>query len=201
MERKTDDIARGVPMEDQSEQTVCVLSGCQAIFRVIDPNKPEDESKKLGSVVFHVPPFPSLDAIDPSEKLYEKRDELDADLVELLLCIDWKINLLIKILSPLQDTSLYPYRAVISEISTSFIKILTQENLQRDTLLELHFVLPVLPFKELFLIGRVAHVSGRSGEYDLSIDSDTVKESDREHLIRYIVKRQFQIKRDHSRKE
>jgi hypothetical protein len=187
------------PIDDQHGQTVCVLSGCQAIFRVIDPNKPEDESRKLESALFHVPTFPSVEAIDPSEKLYEKRDELDADLVELLLCLDWKINLLIKILSPLSETAFYPYRAVISEISTSFMKIVTQENLQVDTPVEVHFVLPILPFKELFIRGKVVHISGRSGEYGLSVDSYTMKESDREHLIRYIVKRQFQIKRDHLR--
>ncbi len=185
-------------MEMENTESVHVLSGCQTIFRIIDPDASEGELKKRESAVFHVPPFPSLNAIDPSEKLYKKRDELDADLVELMLCIDWKVNFLIKMLSPKQDSDIYPYRALILEMSTESIKIITDQDLSIGAFLEFHFTLPILPFKELFLRGKLLNRSDQ-GEYVVEIDLDRLQESDREHLIGYLVKRQFQLKREQTR--
>ena len=187
--------------DDLSDKYISVASECQAIYRIVSPNETEEMSKKFGSSIFHVPVFPSLDSIDPSEKIYEKRDEIDADLVELLLCLDWKVNLLIKTLAPQQDNTVYPHRAAIKEISVANLKIDTCNPLiKTGTVLEFHFVLPILPFKELFIRGDVKASADNLEEYDISIHSHLLKESDREHLIRYIDRRQFQIKRENLRK-
>ena len=188
--------------DDLSDKYISVASECQAIYRIVPPNETEEMSKNLGSSIFHVPTFPSLDSIDPSEKIYEKRDEIDADLVELLLCLDWKVNLLIKTLAPKKDDTVYPHRAAIKEISVANLKIGTRNPLiATGTVLEFHFVLPILPFKELFIRGEIVHASADDlEEYDVAIHAHLLKESDKEHLIRYVVRRQFQIKRENPRK-
>ena len=183
-------------IEEDGGTTIHVASACQAIFRIVDHS--ETRQSRDGMSLFHVPSFPSLDGIDPSEKLYKKREALDADIVELLLCIDWKINLLIKILSPIQDDALYPYRAVITQLSMKEITISSPHAMEIGTPIELHFVLPILPFKEIFLKGEV--VSSDNGAYILAITTGDLKESEREHLIRYLVIRQFQLQREHPAK-
>lgn len=182
---------------DLGDRHISVASDCQAIYRVVPPHETEAMSRNFGSTVFHVPGFPSLDAIAPSERLYEKRNELDADLVELLLCLDWKMNLFMKMLAPTRDETLYPHRASINAISVATIKIGTNHPLTIGNVLEFHFVLPILPFKELFLRGEVVRTgTGGQGAYDILLHAHLLKESDREHLIRYVVMRQFQIKRE-----
>ncbi len=195
MEEKQQHNITDTSAEDLTSTNISVASECQAIFRVVDTEVARQNSN--GRMIFHVPPFPALDAIDPSEKLYDKRDELDADLVELLLCIDWKVNVLIKTLSPLKDEAFYPYRAVITEIGIKNIRILTPQPLNVGASVEFHFVLPMLPFKELFMRGEVAGASEADpNEYHIKIDAHHMRESDREHMIHYIVKRQFQLKRE-----
>lgn len=182
--------------DTEVETTIRVASECHAIFRIIDPN--ETETTATRRAIFHIPSFPSVEAIDPAEKLYEKREEKDADMVELLLCIDWKINLLIKTLAPIQDADRYPYQALILEIGMKEIKVSTVQPLERGTLVEFHFVLPILPFKEIFLTGEVVRLLPTPEAYDVAVSTQSLNESEREHFIRYIVKRQFQLKREHA---
>jgi hypothetical protein len=197
-EKQHHDIA-DTSAEDLTSTNISVASECQAIFRIIDTQETRQNSN--GRMIFHVPPFPALDAIDPSEKLYDKRDELDADLVELLLCIDWKVNVLIKTLSPLKDEAFYPHRAVITEIGIKNITIVTPQPLSIGVPVEFHFVLPMLPFRELFMRGEVAGVSETEpNAYHIKVDANHMRESDREHMIHYIVKRQFQLKRERPHK-
>ena len=182
------------------DREISVASNCQAIYRIVPKDETETMSKSFGRSLFHVPDFPSLDSINPSEKIYEKRDQVDADLVELLLCLDWKVNLLIKSLAPQRDETFYPYRAVIDALSVGNLKIGTDTLLSIGTALEFHFVLPILPFKELFLKGDVVKADCERGAYDVSLHGHLLKELDREHLIRYVVRRQFQIQREHPRR-
>ncbi len=185
--------------DDFGDRHISVASECQAIYRVVPPNETAETSKNLGGSLFHIPAFPSFGSVDPAEKVYEKRDEIDADLVELLLCLDWKVNLLIKMLAPKKDEAVYPYRAAIQEVSVANFRIRTSNVLQIGTVLEFYFVLPILPFKELFLRGKVVGTNHQE-EYDILLHSHLFKESDKEHLIRYIVRRQFQIKRENVQK-
>ena len=201
VEEQTPNNMRDEEAANLGDRHISVSSECHAIYRIVPPNETAEMSKDLASSVYHVPTFPSLDSIDPSGKIYEKRDEIDADLVELLLCLDWKVNLLIKMLAPQKDEALYPYRATIKEISVGNIKIGTCTPLKIGTVLEFHFVLPILPFKELCLSGEVVQAgTDNVEEYEISLHSHLLKESDREHLIRYVVRRQFQIKRETFRK-
>lgn len=183
--------------DDSGDRHISVVSGCRAIYRVVPPNETAQMARNLERSIFHVPDFPSLDSIDPSEKLYEKRDELDTDIVELLLCLDWKVNLLIKAIAPQKDEALYPNRATIKEMSVGSLTIETSNSLEIGMVLAFQFVLPILPFKELFLSGKIVRVGAQgSDEYDILLHSHLIKETDREHLMRYVVRRQFQIKRE-----
>jgi hypothetical protein len=187
---------------DLADRSVSVATDFHAIYRIVSADETNGTSKGFENVIYHVPSFPSLDSIEPSEKLHDKRDENDAAIVELLLSLDWKINLLIKTLAPIQDTTLFPHRAVVIEMSTAGIRMRTSfaEAHPIGTVLEFHFVLPILPFKELFLKGEIVSCSTDDPqEYRLSLYSNLLKGSDREHIIRYVVRRQFQIKRDSTR--
>ncbi len=184
---------------DLADRHIAVASDCRAIYRIVPKDETEQMSRTIESSIFHVPTFPSLESIDPAERVYENKDEIDADLVELLLCLDWKMNLLIKTLAPQRDETLYPHRATIKEMSVANLKIETTNPLDIGTVLEFHFVLPILPFKELFLRGEVVRGGANSEEYDVLLNPNLFKEPDREHLIRYVVRRQFQIKRENVR--
>jgi len=185
---------------DLADQHISVASECHAIYRIVPPDENEGTSKSVGRSIFHVPAFPALESMSPSEKIYEKRDELDADLMELLLCLDWKVNFLIKMVAPVQDETIYPHRAVIKEMSVGRIKIETCQILPVGTVLEFFFVLPILPFKELSLKGDVTHAGADNERYEVALHTQLLKETDREHIIRYVVRRQFQIKRENLRK-
>ncbi|MEK7286214.1 MAG: PilZ domain-containing protein [Nitrospirota bacterium] len=195
MEKQLDD--KNNEIIGRTDRCVSVPSDCHAIYRVVDPNETCEAQMGLRNALYHIPSFPSLETINSSEKLYEKRNEMDADLVELLLCLDWKINLLIKTVAPTHDETFYPNRAVILEMSLGGMKIQTPTSHRIGEIVELHFVLPILPFKELFLKGEIESQSSVNlKEYSLVMYSNLLKESDREHIIRYVVRRQFQIKRD-----
>jgi hypothetical protein len=183
-----------------ADRHISVASDCQAIYRIVPKDETEQISRTLESSIFHVPTFPSLESIDPAERVYDNKDQIDADLVELLLCLDWKMNLLIKTLAPQRDETIYPHRATIKEMSVANLKIETSNPLDIGTALEFHFVLPILPFKELFLRGEVIRGGANSDkEYEVLLNPNLFKDSDREHLIRYVVRRQFQIKRENIR--
>ncbi|MEK7747478.1 MAG: hypothetical protein AAB300_00150 [Nitrospirota bacterium] len=186
---------------DCLDRGVSVSSDCHAIYRVVDPSETSEQGRGVKSAIYHVPAFPSMESMSSSEKLYEKRDEIGADLVELLLCLDWKINLLIKTLAPIRDETFYPNRTAIVEMSLGAMKIQTPTPHRVGEILELHFVLPILPFKELFLKGEIESQSETDRkEYGLLLYPHLLSEPAREHIIRYVVRRQFQIKRDRKAK-
>jgi len=186
--------------DNMNDRYISVASDCQAIYRIVPENETGHMSKSLEASIFHVPTFPALESMDPAERVYESKDEIDADLMELLLSLDWKLNLLLKTMSPLKDETIYPHRAFIKEISVGTLKIETSTTLVTGTTLAFHFVLPILPFKELFLRGKVVRSGAQNDhEYDVFLDPDFFKEADREHLTRYVVRRQFQIKRENTR--
>ena len=63
-------------------------------------------------------------------------------------------------------------------------------------------VLPMIPFKEMFLSGEVVRSveapkeNHPDPEYEVSIVFKGMKESEKEQIIRYVVKRQMQTQRE-----
>lgn len=79
----------------------------------------------------------------------------------------------------------------------------TEREVKAKSTIEFEFILPVLPFREISLMGEVVRCVRSdkefSRDYEVSIEFRQIKDPDREHIIRYVVKRQLQLQREERR--
>jgi hypothetical protein len=170
-----------------------VPAECPVIYRIVDPLAPK---RNLQKAIHHIPSLPPLDLT------HKGMDEgLNPQIIELILWLDWKMNYLFKTLTQTKDAEVFPFQAVIIDLSASGMRFSTAKEVKARTILEFEFILPILPFREMTLIGEVVRCvrSGKeelSGEYEVAVEFRRIKEPDREHIIHYVVKRQLQIQRE-----
>jgi len=187
---------------EERRHAVRVLADCPAIYRLIDPSGPKRiEEERSG--LYHIPSLPHFDT---SEKLYKKLHgqtphHTDPDMIELLLWLDWKISFMIKTLPQTSDDAVFPHRAVVKNLSADGLNIHAATPPKLGAEMELELILPVLPFREMFLKGEVMWfnhlkeaVSGNP--YEVGLAFRGINDYDREHIISYVVKRQMQIQRE-----
>ncbi|HEX9759065.1 MAG TPA: PilZ domain-containing protein [Nitrospiria bacterium] len=130
------------------------------------------------------------------------RDDMDPKLLELLQCIDWKLNFIIKILNSEQETAVFSRSAFIENLSATGMKCLTKESYSSKTKLEIQLILPIIPYSEMRITGEVIRCVPRKGnadstpEFEVGMEFETIKESDREMIIRYVLNRQMELQRE-----
>jgi hypothetical protein len=167
---------------------------CPALYRSLAS---ENQVRKAG----HGASLPHLPLPEGIERGSRHEDRSNAQVFELFLWLDWRINSLIKMMSKAEDERAFPLRALIVNISASGLKFYTDENLSPRATLEFQIILPVVPFKELLLRGDVTWVKPRpkrgEGEYayEAGLNFNEISEGDRDHIIRYGISRELQIKR------
>lgn len=171
-----------------------VPAECPVIFRIVDPLVPKRNSKKS---IHHIPSLPSFDLT----KTKGTEEGVNPQIIELILWLDWKMNYLFKTLTKSQDAEVFPYQAVIMDLSASGMRFSTAEEVKAKAILEFEFILPILPFREMSLVGEVVRCvrsqkEELSGEFEVAVEFQRMKEPDREHIIHYVVKRQLQIQRE-----
>ncbi|MBI3803062.1 MAG: PilZ domain-containing protein [Nitrospirae bacterium] len=176
-----------------SREYIRVPSECPVIYRMIDPLAPKRSPKKSG------PPIPTLLPFDLTQK-YGTEEGLNPQIVELILWLDWKMNYLFKTLTRTKDSEVFSYQAILMDLSATGMRFSTPKEISAKTLLEFEFILPILPFQEIVLTGEVircirAHDNAPE-EYEIAVEFSQIKESDREQIIRYVVKRQLQLQRE-----
>jgi hypothetical protein len=171
-----------------------VPAECPVLFRIVDPLVPKRNSKKS------IHPIPSLPPFDLT-KTKGTEEGVNPQIIELILWLDWKMNYLFKTLTKSQDAEVFPYQAVIMDLSASGMRFSTAKEVKAKTILEFEFILPILPFREMSLVGEVVRCvrsqkEELSGEFEVAAEFKRMKEPDREHIIRYVVKRQLQLQRE-----
>ena len=185
-----------VAMEQDNRSYHRIPTECPALFRVIDPNNKDDGRGKWGRLA-HLSPISAFEGMESSHR---QSEHVDPFVLELFLRLDWRMNYLIKMMTQKEDQELFPCRAVIVDISASGMKIFGTEIPSQGSRLEFQFVLPIIPFRELFLIGKVIRsipkelASNPDFKFEIGIEFENLKEMDREHLIHYVVKRELQLR-------
>ena len=183
---------------DDDRGYIRVSTDCPVRYRVINPEEPKKIREKR-HLLDHMPPMPCLDGV---EKIYQHRNDSDAQILEMLLWLDWKVNLLLKTLTQERDQEIYPYQGLISNLSATGIRLLGTSGLEPDSWLELQLILPVIPFREMYLPGEVVWRSDADPEtssghvYEAGVEFRDIKESDREQVIRYVLGRQMELRRE-----
>lgn len=170
---------------------------CPAIYRVVPAEgslTPPQEQPTL----YHVPPFPFT---DPSESTHRPDEQAPAGLVEMFLWLDWKLNYLIKTLSQKQEKTFYPNQALITDLSGSGIRFTSAASHPPGSRLEFEIVFPMIPFREIVVLGDVIwsrEIPGDASEpsFEMGVTFKEIKETDREHIIRYVVRTQMQLQRE-----
>jgi hypothetical protein len=189
-------------MEKDNRSYHRIPTECPALYRIIDPKKNDDAKGKWGRLA-HLSPISSFEGMESSHR---QNDHVDPFVLELFLRLDWRMNYLIKMMTQKEDLELFPCRAVIVDISASGMKIFGTEIPPTGTSLEFQFVLPIIPFKELFLIGKIIRTSPKEltsnpeFKYEIAIEFEDLKEMDREHLIHYVVKRELQLRQSREKR-
>lgn len=171
-----------------------VPSECPVLYRIVDPLAPKRNSK---NTVQHIPSLP----LDLTQNKFGAEEGMNQQVIELILWLDWKMNYLFKTLTRTKESEVFPYQAVLMDLSASGMRFSSSKETPFKTLLEFEFILPILPFQEVVLTGEVIRCvpSGDKAlpkEYEIAVEFRRIKESDREHIIRYVVKRQLQLQRE-----
>ncbi|MBI1820259.1 MAG: PilZ domain-containing protein [Nitrospirae bacterium] len=169
-----------------------------ALYRKAGQNRPPH--KKVSSLFPALPHLPLPEGIERGSR-YD--DRANAQIIELFLWLDWRINSLIKMMSRAEDEQAFPRRSLIVNISASGLKFYSDELLPLSAILEFQLILPVVPFKELLIAGEVAWINPLSDReegdyvYEVGVEFKDMAEGDREHIIKYVVSRQLRLKREH----
>lgn len=123
------------------------------------------------------------------------------ELMDMLLNLDWKVSFIVKHLMSESRPDLFPHAGVMSEVSGGGMRLLTAQVVEAGNLIEVDVVLPVVPFHNLFVKGEVVQVRPAKGEtesniLDVGVAFRDIKESQRDHLVKYALKRQMALQRE-----
>lgn len=184
-----------LPTGANRREYIRVPAEVPVIYRMIDPNAPKRNPK---NAVHHIPSLPPFDL---TKSTYGTEEGASPQIIELILWLDWKINYLFKTITQAKDSEIFPYQAVLMDLSASGMRFSTSREVKTKTLIEFEVVLPILPFQEIVLTGEVIRCvrsrdEAHPDEYEIAVEFRRIKESDREHIIRYVVKRQLQLQRE-----
>lgn len=123
------------------------------------------------------------------------------ELMDMLLNLDWKVSFIVKQLMTDSHPDLFPHSGVMSEVSGGGMKLMTAQALEAGNLIEVDVVLPVVPFHNLFIKGEVVQVrpvTEQDGDdlFEAGVSFRDLKEAQRDHLVKYALKRQMALQRE-----
>lgn len=183
-------------MRSEQRQFVRVSADCPVKYRVIDA----DDPKKLKSDIFDS--FSSMEVREIESKSHVHEKETDRHMMKMLLWLDWKVTYLIKLLAENKEQPIFPYQAVISDLSASGMKLHVPKTEPKGTSIQVRLILPILPFKELIIDAEVVWTQEENKGGDTEDNKNTemavafrnLKEANQEDLFRYIIKRERQVR-------
>ncbi len=183
--------------QSDKRESIRVSTECPAIYRVVL----SEDAKMLSQRKDSIYQIPSLPLMDSAENLYRHAEETDPEVVDMLLWLDWKTSFIVKLMLRERDAGRFPHQATILSIGATGFLFYATEAYKPEMLLEFNFILPVIPFREMILTGTVVRCNTVMGKdsllgYEVGVSLISVTEVDREHMIRYVVKRQMQLQRE-----
>jgi len=145
-------------------------------------------------------PFPQSFSLQPFIEDKEKEDEagnIDPFIINALIDINLKLNLILTMLSGEKETSIFTQRPREVNLSEGGIGFTTDEKVEKGEILELKMLLPVFPIAIIKLWGKVVRTDPLpEGGYRVGVCYVNVKEEDQEKIVHYIFKKQREFLRD-----
>ncbi len=121
----------------------------------------------------------------------EKEGTIDPFIINALLDINVKLNLIISILAGENKTDILNRKPVEANLSEGGIGFTTSEKMEEGTLLEIKMVLPVFPIALIKVWGRVVRTEPLSaGGYRTGIQYIQIREEDQNKIVHYLFKKQ-----------
>jgi hypothetical protein len=182
---------------DDRREYIRVPADCPVTYRILD-HREQTERKAGRDWLWSLPMSPLPDRHETGSG---HDASADSGLMEMLLCLDWKVSLLIKTLVSQRQPEQFPHSGIMSEVSGSGMKLVTSEAPEAGSLIELDVILPVTPFHNLFLTGEVIRGRpvknpGDENRFEVGVAFRDLNEIQRDHLVRYALKRQMQLQRE-----
>ncbi|MFH1625843.1 MAG: PilZ domain-containing protein [Pseudomonadota bacterium] len=130
----------------------------------------------------------------------DNTSETDRAIVQLLIDIDRKLNILLDSFDPHGRRTKKGKDATVVDISGSGAKISCSEELETGKILKLELVLPTFPVTPVTVFGEVLRVDNPESDSDsernyVVVNFTIFNEDDRDSIIRYIFQKQREILR------
>jgi len=127
----------------------------------------------------------------------EEVGNVDRFIINALIDINLKLNLIHNMLSSEDETSIFRQKPVEVNISESGIGFITKEKVRKGEILELKILLPVFPLAIIKVWGKVVRKTSLSkGGYRIGIQYINIKEEDQDKIVHYIFKKQRELLRN-----
>ncbi len=185
-------------MTETNREYIRVNAACPILYRVLDAEENVEQNADFEKSRFD--PLSLIGSHQIASTLDVVGDPKDGQMLELLLCIDWKLNYLIKTQSREEDKKLFPHEGIVNDLSGSGLGFSSERAEAVGTKLQFKLILPVLPFSEMHIDGTVIR-SVEKGcnedstlKYEIGLEYSEIRAADREAIFRFIVKRERQIR-------
>jgi len=177
---------------------------CPALYRMV-PRHERLQQKGAGAAIGAkrlAYPLPLTSQADAGDMAKHEDDPSMARMMELLLWMDWKLNFLVRHLTASRDADRFPHSAVIVNLSAGGMRFVTTQVVGSGDLLEFEVVLPVVPYREMLIVGEVVRSRPLSIEGEPEVECGVkfkfkeIRDVDQEFITRYVVQRQMQLQRE-----
>lgn len=185
---------------DERREYIRVPADCPVAFRILGSHR--ERKPRIGRDWLRCAPVPYVSyQSERRDRGFAHEGADDFEVRELLLALDWKLSLLIKNLVAQCHPEQFPHQGIMSEISGTGMKLLTEQPLVSGRVIELDVVLPVIPFHNLVLTGEViqarrAAARGGKTPFEVGVAFCDLTETQRDHLVRYVLKQQMLLQRE-----
>ncbi|KPJ60749.1 MAG: hypothetical protein AMJ42_01365 [Deltaproteobacteria bacterium DG_8] len=127
----------------------------------------------------------------------EEVGNVDRFIINSLIDINLKLNLIYNMLSSEEGTSIFRQKPIEVNISESGIGFITKERIKKGDIIELKMLLPVFPLAIIKVWGKVVRTTTLSkGSYRVGVQYINIKEEDQDKIVHYIFKKQRELLRN-----
>ncbi len=155
---------------------------CEDIEKIMG----EDERNDFSPLAFSLRPFME------GEGREEELGHIDPFILNALIDINIKINLIISIISSGGQKNIFNSTPVEANLSEGGIGFTTTEDVSEGDVLEIKMILPAFPIAIIKTVGRVVRVDSlpEGQGHTVGIQFENIKEEDQEKIVRYLFKKQ-----------
>lgn len=149
-----------------------------------------DDKDEWFSQSFFIKPF--MEDIAKEEEV----GNVDRFIINALIDINLKLNLIHNMLSSEEETSIFRQKPVEVNISESGIGFIAKEKVKKGEILELKMLLPIFPLAIIKVWGKVVRTTPLSKDsHRIGVQYINIKEEDQDKIVHYIFKKQRELLR------